>query len=327
MDYIFPFDHSQRAKLFAKLPMMCSTGFGFPKSCAVRLPRGISNLKELQILEYVDIKRTSSRAIEELGELTQLKKLRVTVKGATEEKCKLFWKAIGKLSYLYSLRVDGDDLKWLASVSFAPPVLRNLELYGCPKKIPEMPNWVGSLMHLVKIKFLWYGLKVGERTMEMLGALPNLMLLGIIVDSIVGEKLVFVAEAFPSLRILDMYVEHGPRELRFEEDTLPNIAEIKMSLHTPSVGIIGIKHLPKLKEISFEDCQVAHLGVLQREVNSHPNRPVLRVPNQTLGDQGSNDVQVEESTGGSSAVPSDQAAAGGSSSQVPTGSDSEDDLR
>ncbi|XP_037423681.1 putative disease resistance RPP13-like protein 3 [Triticum dicoccoides] len=314
MPLVLASDHALRAEFFAELPMMCTTGFGLPKSHGVKFPKGISNLKELQILEYVDIKRTSSRAIEELGELTQLKKLRVTTKGATEEKCKLFWKAIGKLSYLYSLRVDGEDLKWLASVHFAPPLLRNLKLYGYPAEIPEMPNWVGSLMHLVKIKFFWNGLKVEERTMEMLGALPNLMLLDIIVDFIVVQKLVFVAEAFPSLRILDMQFKHGLSEVKFEEGTLPHIAEIKMGWGTPSVGIVGIKHLPKIKDIEFRGSgQVARLGVLQGEVNSHPNRPVLRVSNQNLGDAV---VQVEES----STVLSDQAAAAG-------GSDSEVDLR
>lgn len=50
---------------------------------------------------------------------------------------------------------------------------------------------------------------------------------------------------------------------------------------------------------------MARRGVLQGEVNSHPNRPVLRVSNKNLGDAV---VQVEES----STVLSEQAAAGGS---------------
>ncbi|XP_044961310.1 putative disease resistance RPP13-like protein 3 [Hordeum vulgare subsp. vulgare] len=332
MPLVLASEPDQRASFFAELPMMCSTGFGFPKSYGVKLPKGISNLKELQILEYVDIKRTSSRAIQELGELTQLKKLRVTIKGATEKKCELFWEAIQKLSLLYSLYVDGENLEWLSSVSFAPPLMRSLKMNG---SLLEIPNWIGSLMHLVKLMLYCDGLKEGERSMEMLGALPNLMLLRLGFDSTIGEKLVFVAETFPNLRNLGVYVMHGLREVRFEEGALPQIAEIRISQGQLSVGITGIKHLPMLKEISLVgQGQVAHLGVLQGEVNSHPNHPVLRLSNkltpQQLGDvvvQGSNAIQVEEAMGESSAILSEQAAAGESFSQVPIGSDSEDDLR
>jgi disease resistance protein RPM1 len=43
----------------------------------VRVPRGIGNLKELEIVEVVDINRTSRKTVKELGGLVQLKKLRV----------------------------------------------------------------------------------------------------------------------------------------------------------------------------------------------------------------------------------------------------------
>ena len=46
-----------------------------------------------------------------------------------------------------------------------------------------------------------------------------------------------------------------------------------------------------IKEISLgDDCRVARLAVLQRDVGAHPNSPVPRV------DQGSNDAQVEDAT-------------------------------
>lgn len=94
-----------------------------------------------------------------------------------------------------------------------------------------------------------------------------------------------------------------------------------------TTGIIGIKRLPGLKEISLGYFgKVVRLGMLQREVNAHPNHPVLRLQldwsNHDLGDvvQGSNTEREESS-------PHPDHAAGESSSQVPTGSDSEDDLR
>ena len=90
------------------------------KSYGVRVPKGISKLKELQILEVVDISRTSSKAIKELGELVQLRKLSVVTEGATKQKCKVLCDAIQKLTCLRSLQVYG-SLEWLHVASSPPP--------------------------------------------------------------------------------------------------------------------------------------------------------------------------------------------------------------
>ncbi|XP_052158647.1 disease resistance protein PIK6-NP-like isoform X1 [Oryza glaberrima] len=74
----------------------------------VRVPTGISKLKELQVLEVVDLKLTKSKAIQELGELHRLQKLWVTTKGAQDKKRKTLCEAIEKLSSLQSLCVDED---------------------------------------------------------------------------------------------------------------------------------------------------------------------------------------------------------------------------
>uniref|UniRef100_A0A0D9WLR6 NB-ARC domain-containing protein n=1 Tax=Leersia perrieri TaxID=77586 RepID=A0A0D9WLR6_9ORYZ len=61
-------------------------------------------------------------------------------------------------------------------------------------------------------------------------------------------------------------------------------------------GIIGIKHLPKLKEISLDwHAKVARLGKLQEEMEANPNRPVLQMRRDpTEHDLG--DIDIEGST-------------------------------
>ncbi|CAL4949978.1 unnamed protein product [Urochloa decumbens] len=75
-------------------------------SSGIKLPKGAGRLKQLQILEKVDIKRTSRQAIKELGGLTQMRKLVVRGRGASKKKCKAFRGAAQKLPYLRSLSVS-----------------------------------------------------------------------------------------------------------------------------------------------------------------------------------------------------------------------------
>ena len=74
------------------------------------MPRGIGNLKALQILEVVDLRGTSMKAIEELGELSQLRKLSVATRWAAKGKCEAFCKALEKLASLRSIYVDSDSV-------------------------------------------------------------------------------------------------------------------------------------------------------------------------------------------------------------------------
>lgn len=114
--------------------------------------------------------------------------------------------------------------------------------------------------------------------MEILGALPNLMILHLGWESYVGKRLVLKAEAFPNLRTLNMWGLNQPRQVVFEEGPSPQMERIQISGCLLRLGIIGTKNLPRLKEISLGDCaQVAKLAMLQGEVDSHPNYPVLRL--------------------------------------------------
>uniref|UniRef100_A0A8R7UZN5 Disease resistance R13L4/SHOC-2-like LRR domain-containing protein n=1 Tax=Triticum urartu TaxID=4572 RepID=A0A8R7UZN5_TRIUA len=299
-------------------------------SKGVRVPKGIGNLKELQILEVVDISRISGKAIKELGELVQLRKLSVVTQGATKQKCKVLCDAIQKLTCLRSLEVDG-SLEWLHDVSSPPPLLRSLKLYGCPG---EISGWFGNLMHLVKL-YLWGSvIKEEDKIMEILGPLPNLMHLRLGKGSYIGEKLAFKTGAFPNLKQLDIWNIEQMR-LIFKEGTSPQLGKIEISFCRLESGINSIEHLASLNEIWLNwDGKVARLGMLQREVDAHPNHPMLRLHEERSqhdqGDivQGSTIVvHVDEATEGqeSSSLHPELAAEGETSSSqvvaVTTGSD------
>jgi disease resistance protein RPM1 len=266
---------------------------------AVRVPRGISNLQELQILEAVDLRRTCSKAIKELGELPRLRKLVMRTNGVSKKKCKILCASIEKLSSLRSLSVlAGDEhqdreLGWLISSSSPPPHLRSLRVYGY---IGEMTDWFRNLTQLVKISLGGSQLKE-DKTMEILGDLPKLMLLQFWPRAYHGEKLVFGTRAFLNLTTLKIWQMYELKGIRFEEGTCPQMERIEISICILKSGIIGVKHLPRLKVISLGGSKVARLGVLEEEVNAHPNRPVLRLSDERsyhdLGDVEGSNVEAE----------------------------------
>jgi len=278
---------SDRANLIAEVRMNCSTCWSDTKG--VKVPTGINYFKNLQILEVVDIKGTSKKVIEELGELSQLRKLSVTSKGATENKYKVFCAAIEKLSALQSLCVDAEGssdvgtLEWLDSVCSPPPILRSLKLNG---SLWDLPNWFGNLTQLVKMHLSRSRLKEGN-TMEILGALPNLMLLRLYRNAYVGEKLIFRREAFPNLKEIDIYFLKQLREMRFEEGAAPQMRSIDINGCRLKSGIFGTNRLPRLKTIAVQDDgDVANFDLLRVEVDAHPNHPLLLVSK----NQGHNDL-------------------------------------
>jgi len=295
-------DSHSRARAINDLHMGCSSGWSRTGGNGVRVPRGIGNLKELQILECVDIRRTSSKAIKELGELTRLRKLAMGTYGASKKKCKILCESIEKLSSLRSLTVWAGEhqdrgLGWLISSSSPPPHLRSLRLYGY---IGEMTDWFRNLTHLVKISLGYSQLKE-DKTMEILGELPKLMLLELDYRAYLGANLVFGTGAFLNLRTLEIWDRmDNLKEIRFEEGTSPQMETVRILGCSLRSGIIGVKHLPCLKVISLTGSKVARLGMLEEEVNAHPNRPVLRLSADRsyhdLGDvEGSIEVEATES--------------------------------
>ncbi|KAG8076065.1 hypothetical protein GUJ93_ZPchr0006g46466 [Zizania palustris] len=225
-----------------------------------------------EILEVVNIKRSGLKIVKELGELTQLRKLGLV--GVSKKQGKELSAALDKLPYLRSLRLDSGsfDPHWLGSIPTLPLHLQSLRLQG---HLSPLPSWVAALTNLRKIYLSLTCLVQDD--LRVLGTLPNLMHLQFDMKSYIGEKLLFYSGAFPILRTLQLYFPiQSATEVAFEKGASPKMERITIRNCDFTSGITGIRNLPNLQEISLKtDAKVAKLDSLEREMNAHPNHPVL----------------------------------------------------
>ncbi|KAJ1259028.1 hypothetical protein BS78_10G122200 [Paspalum vaginatum] len=283
-------DHDEYRNEIANFYM----GFSSCWSCSngVKLPKGVGSLKQLQILEKVDIRRTSRKAIKELGELTQMRKLAVAGRGASKKKSEAFCETIEKLSSLRSLSVSSKDMDNVDEldmlVSFESPLL-SLDRLKLEGQLKEIPAWVAKSVNLVKIDLEYCKLK----EVEALAQLPNLMQFSLFREACGAEKLVFRKHAFLKLRILQLYYSLTLGEVKFEETATPNLEKIRIDRCKLTSGINGIKHLPKLKEMYIWGCILAKQDMLQDEMNKHTNRPVLQMLDCKPANPDDSEVKVE----------------------------------
>ncbi|KAJ3675465.1 hypothetical protein LUZ60_004507 [Juncus effusus] len=243
------------------------------------LPEGIGNLKELQELLLARVGAANANAVDELQKLHQLKKLGVLVSVGKITSTR-FIISIYQLSCLRSLDIkissSGKAIRFLDSDTL--PLFDNLKSLNLEGPIGRLPNWVGSLDKLMKLKL--HETELEDGTISILQELPNLVLLSLSRRSYLGCELVFgEGTALKKLKMLQLQL--GTLEtLNFEELALPQfeILEIQMLDGESDLVIMGIPHLSKLKRMTIGNShKVANLDTVQQHVESHPNHPVLEV--------------------------------------------------
>ncbi|KAJ4808490.1 Disease resistance protein (CC-NBS-LRR class) family [Rhynchospora pubera] len=247
------------------------------------MPKGIGNLKALQVLKWIDIERSHPSVVRELGQLRQLRKLGVA--NLKTKHYKELSESISQLSSLRSLiirklhnevrRFESEYYQeapadFLDSVMSSPPEhLRSIEFQGV---IGKLPAWVSSLSYLAKVT-LWDA-TLNDDGIVVLQELPNLLVLRLRTDAYVGVKLIFPSVKFPKLKELFVYNLENLRELLFEDGTLPELQTLKITYCKCCIG--GIQYLPKLKKLTLHSSVfVENQDEVQKQLKKHPNHPAL----------------------------------------------------
>ncbi|KAF8028246.1 hypothetical protein BT93_E0989 [Corymbia citriodora subsp. variegata] len=228
-----------------KDPMMENYNLiGFKALC------GVGGLKCLEKLCFVE---ADKRTLEDLANLTKLRRLGITK--LRKEHGELLCSSLGQLKELKSLNVhalDEDEILDLHSsphhLDSPPKSLKHLYLHGCLEKLPD---WISSLDGLTRIMLRWSQLK--EDLLATLGKLRNLVELEL-QRAYDGEQLDFKNGQFPKLKILLLEELEGLRSMSFEQGTLPHLDNLIISRcqwleRIPS----GIELIPSIKELTFLD--------------------------------------------------------------------------
>ncbi|CAL4983804.1 unnamed protein product [Urochloa decumbens] len=215
------------------------------------VPRGMGKLKGLQTLRVVNVGRGNS-VLQNIKMLTGLRKLGVT--GISKKNGVAFCSAISSLSRLDSLLVRAAGKPGLCGcldgISSPPVNLQSLKLYG---NLETLPEWIKKLQYLVKLKLGGTGLANHDASMEFLGKLPKLEILGLCRLSFQGEELHFHSPqteiAFGNLRVL---ILAEIISVKFESGSMPNLEQLVMTSEIKDkLCVSGLEFLPSMKEVKF----------------------------------------------------------------------------
>ncbi|VAI62987.1 unnamed protein product [Triticum turgidum subsp. durum] len=271
-----------------------------------KIPNGIGNMRNLQVILVFNIMRSSICAVEELGNLTSLKELHLQLDEDVFHEYKrheeMLLSSLCKLGTckLQSLRIKGSlvvfsstTLQYLDSWS---PLPYNLQIFEMTTYhyFPKMPKWI--VPALTSLAYLNINLiEATEEDLRLLGELPALLDLNISFETVQKERFTVQGVGFRCLKVFCLYyTEYSASAfyLTFEEGRMPNLEKVELIFISVAEAYgfqFGLCHLPCLRDAlvklysdgdTSSESNSAAAGEIRNEANSHPNHPRLSILDQ-----------------------------------------------
>uniref|UniRef100_A0A0E0LXG0 Disease resistance R13L4/SHOC-2-like LRR domain-containing protein n=1 Tax=Oryza punctata TaxID=4537 RepID=A0A0E0LXG0_ORYPU len=245
------------------------------------LPRGSRKLKGLHTLQHVHL-GWGNTVIQEIERLTQLRKLGVV--GINKKNGPAFCSAISKLTQLESLSVRASGEAGLRGcLDHGTPPPENLQSLKLEGKLGELPQWIGKLQNLVKLRLCWTELEDTDAAIKVLGALPSLAILGLW-DNSFRVRVVCLnfrhREQFSSLRVLQLvWTGDGLKKVQFGGGATPKL-ELMLFRDLRGVELLsGLEELPSLMEFMLDGrYKDDFVKDVEEQLANHPNpnKPILK---------------------------------------------------
>lgn len=234
----------------------------------------MKSLRALHCMENISLED-----INDLGELTSLRELRISTKVVAGEIDALV-SLIGKLHDLKYLAVRAESSKHhcgpMYSLSSPPLHIEELDLFGWTLK--RVPTWIGDL-HFLRVLDLWVD-NLSNNEVHFVGKLPCLVHLYIWVFAEGGA--VICTGLFQVLKVLALF-SRDVAHMEFQIGLMPSLRKLTLEINNGWGGAVprGMEHLLALDHISvFARCGVNLCDVesaFRSVVDVHPRRPSLQI--------------------------------------------------
>jgi Leucine-rich repeat (LRR) protein len=251
----------------------------------VKVPRGIGKLKTLHTLQHM-------HCAQEIKDLTSLRKLGVV--GINRKNGPEFCSAISSLSRLESLSLQSRKLSFDDSLHgmYSPPEnLQSLKVHG---NLGKLPGWIKGLQNLVKLKLIWTQVFDDSETIQVLGNLSNLSILGLVEGSSSEGSFTFQSGLFRSLTVLELE-DTEVISVKFESASMPKLEVLSLTPRHSTTVISGLEFLPSIKEVRLDvkfyyefdtteeaEKEAKHMEDkvtedLVKQLASNQNKPILKM--------------------------------------------------
>uniref|UniRef100_A0ACD5UPN5 Uncharacterized protein n=1 Tax=Avena sativa TaxID=4498 RepID=A0ACD5UPN5_AVESA len=224
-----------------------------------KLPGGVSNMKSLCTLHAVDVRLNSIGNIRDLGDLTNLRDLRICFADLDaldhmerRQRLDVLRCSLEKLCNLRYLLTDSKICSTYAlnPMSASPWLLRRLERLWVFSRVPK---WIGELHNLFDLDL---AVEVLVNDIGILAQLQSLNYLKLHIEGTPGseDKLVIYGTGFPVLkyfRLTSMRIS----QLTFEAGAMPSLQELEILNSQYDAPPMGTEHLLSVKKIKVEVCR------------------------------------------------------------------------
>ncbi|KAG6524350.1 disease resistance protein Pik-2-like [Zingiber officinale] len=234
-------------------------------------PKGIRKLKRLTTFGMA--RADNVHSLHEIGQLVHLHKLGIYFGGSdlslrmVEEISALLSKLNGSLRSLNIFRTPNINLKKALDEVASPPLL--LCKFQIDGRLYELPPWVASLKHIVKISL--YLTRLQLEGLQVLRNLPALVYLKLGYESFVinDEDLVFYRGGFAQLKFLEI----ERHNVSFEEGAVRSLEVLKIRPFGTRFSVKGIENLHGLSEVHIRTNNEDIIEMVKNIAANHSNRP------------------------------------------------------
>ncbi|XP_052136620.1 disease resistance protein RGA5-like isoform X3 [Oryza glaberrima] len=261
---------------------------------SVKLPKGIGKLKLLQVLSSIGVS-SSPDIVGELGYLTELRVLHISLISGTGTWCKSYEKplldSMFKLQKIQELHIQsfGVPTDFIADLGWFPQHLKDFLGGG----ISRLPSWMNSsLSNLYQINMSLYILR--QEDLQNLGLIPILryLYLSIVEIESTEERLVIGtgSSQFQCLYHLS-FDSCRAMGLMFVQGALPNLVSLDITLRARETKDlygdfnIGLENLCSVRKVSVKirctscrRCEVDSAEAdIRKAIVNNPNNPMFDI--------------------------------------------------